>query len=194
MLRQPPYCLIAALLISFLIPAQGGEPESGLTALRKFSASPSLAGGESILGMVGFYGDPLPPQWLILTTVEAKAGVLREVVFREGVVVAERRFKALPGQDLPSIPIPLGAVKVDSKAAFAAAERAAKLKKVSFDSVHYQLRCRQLANEPVWMLSLINSHQVAVGVVYISAGSGEVLQESWPRLPLETTATAPQGS
>ncbi len=146
---------------------------------------------ESVLGVVGFYGDPQPPVWLILTGVKDKPGVLRESVMSAGKVVAERKFKKASNQDLPDIPIKRGLMKVDSAAAFVIGEKTAKTQKVAFDSVHFQLRSRDLRNEPVWMLNLINRSQVSVGVVYVSAVSGEVLRTSWIESPVQKFSSAP---
>lgn len=189
MLRPTPYGLIIVLLISFCGLSIADESNGAISSLKRFAASEHLEKGEAILGLVGFYGDPAPPQWLILTTVEEKPGILREAVFARGNVVAQRKFKVLPGQDLPHIPVQIEALRIDSAKAFIVAERAAVEKKAAFDSVHYQLRCREAGQEPVWMLSLINSSQVAVGVVYISAVSGEVIRESWPLLQKEKFAS-----
>jgi len=38
---------------------------------------------------------------------------------------------------------------------------------------------RDLGAEPVWMLNLLNRAQAPVGVVYLSATSGEILRETW---------------
>ena len=189
MFRPSPYGLIAALLISFCAMAVAEEKDQALSSLRQFASSAHLKPGEEILGMVGFYGDPAPPQWLILTNVAQEAGVLRESVFAKDKVVAERKFKVVRGQDLPHLPISLKTLQFGSEEAFVVAEKAAVKRKAAFDSVHYQLRCREAGHEPVWMLTLINSSQVAVGVVYISAVSGKVLRESWPTVSTEPFAS-----
>jgi hypothetical protein len=168
--------------------ARSDEFSSALSALETFSAIAS----ESVLGMIGFYGQPQPPQWLILTGVTGEENVLRESVFSQGKVVAERKFGRKAGQDLPDIPLEMGRLKIDSDAAFTAAEEVARERKVSFDSAHFQLRCREEGAEPVWMLSLLGRAQVSVGVVYISAETGTVLRVNWVENPIEKFA-APEG-
>lgn len=179
------YSLVLALLVSFFPSSLRAEPEGARSSLKEFVSSQYFKEDDVVLGMVGFYGDPRPPQWLILTGSRSTTMVLKESVSSDGKVLAERTFKALPGQDLPSIPIDVRKLKFDSPAAFEVAEEAAVFRKVSFETVHYQLRCRAHGNEPVWMLSLINPSQVAVGVVYVSAVTGKVLEESWPELRIE---------
>lgn len=156
---------------------------SALASLDAFLAASNLDPGEKVLGMVGFYGQPQPVQWLILTDNPTKDGVLRESVFARGSILAERKFSPLPGQDLPHLPIVRNTLKIDSETAFRTAEKLARKRKVAFDSVHFQLRVRDLESEPVWMLNLISPAQVSIGVVYISASTGSVLRESWVDSP-----------
>ena len=160
-------------------PSEKAEGQSALDAMDAFIAASSLDPGGKILGMVGFFGQPEPVQWLILTDNPLEAGVLRESVFARGKILAERKFTPLPGQDLPHLPIVRKTLKVDSVTAFRTAEGLARQQKRAFESVHFQLRVRDLESEPVWMLNLISPAQVSIGVVYISASSGRVLRESW---------------
>ena len=167
-----PFALTAA-------PSEKAVGESALAALDAFLAASSLDPREQVLGMVGFFGQPEPVQWLILTDNATTTGVLRESVFARGKILAERKFTPLPGQDLPNLPIVRKTLKVDSGTAFRTAEGLARQQKRGFESVHFQLRVRDLESEPVWMLNLVSPAQVSIGVVYISASSGKVLRESW---------------
>lgn len=184
--------LILVAAIPVVITGTGQESvagSTGLEALNTFTKEAKLADGEAVLGLVGFYGEPLPPQWLILTADPATPGVLRESVFARGKVLAERRFRIRVGQDLPDLPIARKSVKIDSNEAFTIAEKVAKKKKVSFDSSHFQLRVREDGKEPVWMLSLLGRSHVAIGTIYISAKSGTVLREVWlPAADKQSTA------
>ncbi|MEM9283449.1 MAG: hypothetical protein AAGA96_16620 [Verrucomicrobiota bacterium] len=175
------------------VPAAAEVP-SALEAWEALVTSTSEAGDEPVLGLVGFYGAPRPPQWLILTNTQDESGVLRESVISRGQVAAERKFSALPGQDVPDIAIPREEVNIDSVEAFRIAEATAKASWISFDSVHYQLRCRDHGKEPIWMLSLMNSAQVSVGVIYLSARSGEILRLRWQDEPVEKHSSSMLGS
>jgi len=153
--------------------------ESALSALEAFLAvSPRESAGE-VLGMVGLFGKPGPFQWLILTTHPSTPGVLRESVMAGGRVLATRNFSPLPGQDLPHLPIDRAGLRLDSAAAFGIVEELARRQSRVFDSAHFQLRVRDFGAEPVWMLNLLNRARVSVGVVYLSASSGEILRETW---------------
>jgi hypothetical protein len=160
-------------------PPEKAVGESALGALDAFLVASPLEPGAEVLGMVGFFGQPEPVQWLILTSHPATPGVLRESIFARGRLLGERKFSPLPGQDLPHLAIDRAALKIDSAAAFRIVDELAHRQKRSFDSAHFQLRVRDLGAEPVWMLNLLNSAQVSVGVVYLSASSGEILRETW---------------
>ncbi|MBP84182.1 MAG: hypothetical protein CMO61_10105 [Verrucomicrobiales bacterium] len=148
-------------------------------ALSSFGVSEAPGSREPLLGVAGFYGQPQPQQWLILTSIKEKSGVLRESVASEGKVVAERQFRRLSGQDLPDIPIARRSLKISSLEAFKIGKAEAKRHQVSFESVHFQLSCCDQAGEPVWMLSFIDRAQASVGSVYLSAVSGNVIKTVW---------------
>jgi hypothetical protein len=193
-----PRILIVLALVGQMAGGLAGRvaaAEAGDCALDAYeTARRALAGSEreapAILGVIGFFGSPRPPQWLVL--VEAKEGgrVLRELVVSGGEVRAERRFRAVAGQDLPDIPIDQERLKIDTAAAFAVVERLARKKKIAFESAHFQLRCRDAGDEPVWMLSLVGPAQTAIGAVYLSAESGKVLREVWPEPAVERFSSA----
>ena len=175
-------CLSAPLALRSGIES---EDCSGKSAIHAFCQNNPAGESDVVLGLVGFYGQPDPPQWLVLTAVDLKKGLYRESVLRDKEIVAVREFRKVRGQDIPEIPIDPDTLKVTSEEAFNKAHNLALQRRVSFESVHFQLRCRDLEKEPVWMLNLLNTSHVSIGVVYISAKSGEVLRENWHLPPVE---------
>ena len=175
---------LAGGLIALSCPLAAAPPEeavgeSAFGALDGFLAVSPLESGSMVLGMVGFFGQPEPDQWLILTSSSATPGALRESIFARGRLLGERRISPLPGQDLPHLPIARASLKIDSASAFRVVEDLAHRQKRTFDAAHFQLRVRDLGAEPVWMLNLLNRARVSVGVVYLSATTGAVLRETW---------------
>lgn len=166
-------------------------PPSALAAMDLFLASPSDGRKEAVYGVVGFFGQPSPPQWLILTDAGNNARSLRESVVTSAGVVAERKFRRQPKQDLPDIPMSRAALKIDSGAAFRVAETEARRQKMAFESAHYQLRCRETGQEPIWMLNLLNANHASIGVVYVSAVTGKVMRTFWPG---KSTSPSPTGT
>lgn len=171
--------MVALSSVGSAAPPEKAVGESALASLDGFLGTAALKPGAQVLGMVGFFGQPEPVQWLILTSLPTSPEVLRESVFARGRLLVERKFSPVPGQDLPHLPLDRSLLKVDSAAAFQLAETLAHRQKLAFDSAHFQLRVRDLGSEPVWMLHLLNRAQVSIGVVYLSATTGTVLRESW---------------
>lgn len=183
-MRQLGIMILAALATgwggsAWAPPREIASGEEGLAALDGFLRSGGLHPGERVLGMVGFYGEPLPPQWLFLAGDPERLGGLREFVYARGRLLSQREFVAPKGQDLPHLPLEKGRLKITADRAFGIAEVRAREARVAFASVHYQLRVREAETEPVWLLSLVNRAQVGVGVVYVSAETGEVIRENW---------------
>ncbi|MDH4410703.1 MAG: hypothetical protein QE273_13890 [Verrucomicrobiales bacterium] len=139
-----------------------------------------LERGEAILGLAGYDGAPLPERWLVLVGKPGPGGALREVPFAGGKAGVGRAIESSAGQDLPRLPIDPASLKVSASEAhrIAAARRASS--GVRWATVHYHLRVRDEGAEPVWLLTFVNRAQVKVGLVYLSARTGEVLRESWP--------------
>lgn len=177
--RKKTGFLVGLCLLGVGIGDLRSEPASALSSIEAFAAREGDDGAPPILGVVGFFADPQPPQWLVLTPLEGEEDVYRESVVKDGVVTAERMFRKVPGQDLPSIPIDLSEVKYDSDDAFAAAEEAAASHRIRFESVHFQLRCRDEGEEPVWMVNILSPYHISIGVVFVSAKTGEVVRETW---------------
>ncbi len=178
------------LLITWGVASIRAE-DSALSALDAFLTAPEAPRNEVVLGVVGFYGKPVPLQWLILSSAQPGAVVLRESVVSKGEIRAERKFRRAKGQELPTIPMIRKQLKVDSGQAFQIAEAVAIRAKVAFDHAHYQLRCREEGKEPVWMVHFINRAQVSLGFVYLSAKDGKILRESWiaPEIPPVETSS-----
>ena len=151
----------------------------GFEVLSLFSVSETPGSREPLLGIAGFYGQPQPRQWLILTSIKDKSGLLRESVASGGKVVSERQFRRLLGQELPHIPIARKSLKISSLEAFEVGKAEAKRRQVSFESVHFQLRCDDQPSEPIWILSFIDRAQISVGSVYLSAVSGNIIKTVW---------------
>jgi hypothetical protein len=175
---------IWVLAIGFCVPktsSQAGDFASALSAFDLYSRIQNTP----VVGMVGFYGQPDPPQWMVLSPPSEGKEKFRETVVSRGKLAAERTFRKLPGQDLPTLPIDRNRVQIDSREAFSIAEEVAKKKKISFESAHFQLRCRDENTEPVWVLNLINEFQVGVATIYLSAETGTVLRSRFPDVPVE---------
>jgi hypothetical protein len=173
---------LAGVFLLFPCGAFGQSQTQTGTALNNLYAFGRIRGAEvkgHVVGIVGFFGRSLPADWRFLVVDSANRNVRHEYIMKNGREIGQRHFQVNPAQDIPSIPIPLKSLKVDSERAFDIANEAAKAAGVGFDSMHYQLRCRDLRNEPVWLLTPVDRGRKAVGVVYLSAMDGKILRASW---------------
>lgn len=140
-----------------------------------------LGQGEAILGLAGYDGAPLPERWYVLIGNPGTTGALREVPFANGKEGAGRVIESKPGQDLPHLPIDPATLLCSAAEAHSIAAARGAAAGMRWASVHYHLRVRDEGAEPVWLLTFVNRAQVKVGLVYLSARTGEVLRESWPQ-------------
>lgn len=167
--------------------------EPGVPTLKAFLDSPQYhTSKQTVVGMTGFYGQDQPRQWLILTRAE-NSEELSEFVMMEKNVIRKRKMKKLPNQALPTIEIEVDRLKVDSDIAFEIAELRAKKDSVMYDSVHYQLRCREQDNEPVWVVNMLDPAGKSIGIHYISAETGVLLRSVWHRANQESLTSAKKG-
>lgn len=155
------------------------EYKSGIPSLDALLKA-GLPEGQEVVGMTGFYGQDQPKQWLILAKNQSD-GALTEYVVAGEKVAGKRKLHRLPNQAVPSIVVDRERLKVDSKIAFEIAEFQARQERVAYDSVHYQLRCREEMDEPVWAVNLLDPVGKSIGIHYISAESGVLLRSVWHR-------------
>jgi hypothetical protein len=182
-------CALAALLVfggaPWGIAQEASESEapasaaiSALEAFDAFVETWSDEEGPILLGLVGFHAAPRPASWLLLVK-DPRDGSLREQVIAKGRLGGERTIVALPGQDLPHLPLRRQSLRVDSDEVFAITSRRAEELGLPFASAHLHLRVRDEGAEPVWLAVFHNASRLAVGHVYLSASTGEILREDW---------------
>jgi hypothetical protein len=178
-----------------LLGAVGGSSVSSAQDVDAIFKGVILEKGEAILGLAGYDGAPLPECWNILVGKPGTAGTLREVMFAEGKAGASRAVESRPGQDLPHLPIDAAALHVSAAEANTIAAARAAGSGIRWATVHFHLRVRDEGAEPVWLLTFVSRAQVKVGLVYLSARTGEVLRESWPQAdPGKSTEAVPDPS
>ena len=191
MSRFIPILIVTLASLSPLHAQQSNKLPSALTTLRSLNRERGDTVSSRVVGVVGFNGQDQPAQWLVLQSDVEVPNLLHEYAIQNGRIVAQRRFTRDPNQDLPTIPISAAKITIDSPQAFALANRAAAKAGVGFDAMNYQLRCRDLRNEPVWVLSLMDDARRIVGIVYLSAVNGETLRTVWYRPGTMTTFAPP---
>jgi hypothetical protein len=173
---------IRALMgVAALYGAAGGASVTSAQELDAMFEGVELGQGEAILGLAGYDGAPLPERWYVLIGEPGATTSLREVPFANGKAGSGRVIESRPGQDLPHLPIDPATLRRSAAEAHTIASARGAAAGMRWASVHYHLRVRDEGAEPVWLLTFVNRAQVKVGLVYLSARTGEVLRESWPQ-------------
>ena len=167
--------------VAALLGAVGGASVTLAQELDAIFKGVDLAQGEAILGLAGYDGAPSPERWYVLVGKPGSTTYLREVPFADGKAGTGRVIEARTGQDLPHLPIAPETLRCSATEAHRIAAARGDVAGARWASVHYHLRVRDEGAEPVWLLTFVSRAQVKVGLVYLSARTGEVLRESWPQ-------------
>ncbi len=180
-LPSPTLARFLALILACgaLGQAAGDDGGEGIEVLSRFLEAARLEPGEEVLGMAGFFGEPLPAKWLVLTGAPGGGPLLRESVCVRDQVVSVRQIEPRPGQAAPVHPLKPSALKIPAAQAYRIVTALAGERGIPFESAHFQLQVREPGLEPVWMLSLLNRGRVRIGSIDVSAIDGRILGETW---------------
>ena len=142
-----------------------------------------------ILHLFGQNGLPQPAVWRVVAR-DGK-GAVREFYVSKGTIIAEGIIPPAKANGISSTPLPMHRLNVDSKAAFEKADAAARVAKVGFDRIHYQLRCLELSTNAAWFIALIDAQGARVGEVCVGASTGSIITQTWFRRPLAVAGAPP---
>ncbi len=154
---------------------------SAFDSLEAFGKSRGKGDLKHVVGLTGSFGQDQPSQWLVLMKDANIPNLMHEYAVQRGRIVGERHFSREPDQRLPSVPLPLPRLNVDSADAFRIATQAAVKAGIGFDSANYLLRIHSTNPSPLWTLTLLDQQQNIVGVVFVSVSSGKVTGKKWYR-------------
>lgn len=87
-------------------------------------------------------------------------------------------------QRVPPLRLNWARVKVGPAEARLTADQGAKLAKVTFDQVEFQLAMQPKTGVPEWGLTLFNASGVEVGFVIVSAETGAVIHQDFATVPV----------
>lgn len=131
--------------------------------------------------IVGIHGAEQPHRWQVLALDSENERVLREYVIENGSVTGPKSIPRVAGKDLPSTPIFLTSMKLDSTDVFQIADDQSIEAGVDFAKVNYQLRWRGNDPEPTWLATLLSAENVTVGRIYVMAASGTIVHRDFPK-------------
>jgi len=154
---------------------------SAFDSMEAFGKSRGEADLKKVVGLTGSLGQDQPRQWLVLMKDTNIPNLMHEYAVEKGKIVGERHFSRDPDQSLPSVPLPLAQLNVDSADAFRIATQAAIKGGIGFDSVNYLLRIHSTNPSPVWTLTLLDQQQNIVGIVFVSVSTGKLTGTKWYR-------------
>jgi hypothetical protein len=189
------------LATAFVLSSEWADAQTtGRGALTALTREKGAQIASQVVLVSGSQGQDQPAAWRVIARDPEFAGRFREYTIQKGRVVQAGPLPAQEAGNLSRAPIVSKRIKVDSTMAFAAADRAAKEALVGFDSLDYELRNKELSQDPVWVVRLTDANGAAAGELIISAESGVVLRKTWyetGRRQPESTATLaakPQGT
>ncbi|MEM7014743.1 MAG: hypothetical protein AAF585_25060 [Verrucomicrobiota bacterium] len=186
--------LIAAFFSCFSVQAET-TARGALTILEHQVGAVETA---NVVAIVGFRGQNQPKSWAILVLDPQNNQQLKEyTVENQRLTAGPKIIPRDPKADMPSTPVLLSSLAVDSSDAFRAADDMAIASGIAFDSINYQLRWRGNDSEPTWLTTLIDSRGKSVGSLYITSGTGKVLHHDFSIAqqgqPASGPARPPQG-
>ncbi len=128
---------------------------------------------DNLVEMRAVEGAPQPEVWTALFRDAAARGGMREFVVTAKGIASERTPLRADDALLVAPTIPHAQLKLDSKGAFAEANKLATQAKLGFDSVSYRLHSANGA--PVWTLRLLDTGRREVGSLALSAQTSAVI-------------------
>jgi hypothetical protein len=151
--------------------------QSALSALNAVSTKRGSNIAAQAVSIIGLRGQDQPSEWQVVVRDPEYTGRLREYVVRQGRIVREGVLPA--DRQSSSYTLSPRRVKYDSSQVFVTADKAAKKALIGFDALNYELRNKELSQEPIWFVTLVDQNENRSGELIISAESGAILQRTW---------------
>jgi len=129
-----------------------------------------------VIEVKGVKGDPQPQVWHIVIDDPAARGGIRELEVSNGRIVSQHAPVRGYAGTTAGVAMDFKRLNLDSEGAFTIANQEATKRKTGFDSVDYVLRGDDQTNAPVWVLRLLDTNNINVATLYISADNGAVIR------------------
>jgi hypothetical protein len=164
----------SVLILAFAVPVVlQAAPVGAYEALISVGRQKGNAYLDNLVEMRAVEGVPQPEVWTALFRDAAARGGMREFVVTAKGIASERTPLRADDALLVAPTIPHAQLKLDSKGAFAEANKLATQAKLGFDSVSYRLHSANGA--PVWTLRLLDTGRREVGSLALSAKTSAVI-------------------
>ena len=165
-------CIFCVLGLSSPL-ALRAAPVSAYEALISVGRQKGNAYLDKLVEMRAVEGAPQPQQWTVLFRDASARGGLREFIVNDKGIVSERTPLRVDDALLVAPTMPHSQLKLDSKGAFAQADKLATQAKLGFDSVSYRLHSS--GGAPVWTLRLLDAGRRETGSLAFSAKTSAVI-------------------
>ena len=142
-----------------------------------------------MLHLFGENGLPQPAVWRVVA--RDAQGAVREFYVSKGAIIAEGVIPPARANGISGTPLAMPRLTIDSSTAFQKADAAARVAKVGFDRINYQLRCLEMSNNAAWFIALIDTTGARVGEVCVGASTGSIITQTWLRRPLAVAGAPP---
>lgn len=155
---------------------------SARRALQKLERENGPAAVANLVAIAGFHGQHQPGSWRLLTRHPKQPDVFYEFIVSEDGVRPPKVLDRKETPDLPTIPLLLSALRIDSTDAFRIVDDEAIEAGIGFDRLHYQLRWRGNDPQATWLVTLLDVTGDTAGHLFLEATSGRVVKRQFPGL------------
>jgi hypothetical protein len=178
---KPPVLFLISLT-ALAAPTAAVAQATGKDAMRIVGRDRGADYLPRMLHLFGENGLPQPAVWRVVA--RDGRGAVHEFYVSKGTIIAEGIIPPAKANGISGTPLPMHRLNIDSKAAFEKADAAARVAKVGFDRINYQLRCLELSTNAAWFIALIDAQGARVGEVCVGASTGTIITQTWFRRPL----------
>ncbi len=173
---KPPVLLLISLA-ALAAPLSSLAQATGKEAMRIVGRD---RGADYLPRMLHLYGEnglPQPQVWRVIARDRQNA--VREFYVSKGAIIAEGVIPPAKANGISGTPLPMHRLNIDSNTAFEKAEAAARVAKVGFDHLNYQLRCLEMSSNAAWFIALMDAQGARVGEVCVGASTGNIVSQTW---------------
>ena len=177
-----------ALINLVIVIFAGASEKDALAVLSRQVADQPL---DRVVQVVGIRGQHQPKEWRVVLRDKAKPGVFHLYMIQGQQVVRKERVEKDYRGEVPEEVVRYQDLRIDSNRVFSIADREARMAKIGFDTVNYELRCPEFSDQPVWFVDLRDGRGGTVGRLFLSASTGRVLNRIWFPSTHDVAAKAP---
>ena len=186
-----PLCACAILAALAPASARAANPDVGAAIVRQFGEAQL----RNVVLVKASPNETDPIQWKVYSRDPYREGELLRTIATK----MDGKWDAAPAgagkllQRVPRLSLDFKRLKVDSKEARRIITEAARVERVDFTKVEYQLAAHEQTGSPEWGLALQDATGYEVGFCVVSGETGALLSQDWTPRHTNSTAAAATG-